>query len=495
MMENILQQIVDQRRLRIERMGPELGNTVPVKRKAPLIQFGRSPFVIAEIKRRSPSMGDIDSLLDPVGQARLYRSKGIQSVSVLTEEDHFSGSLTDLMEVKSALPSLSVLRKDFLLCEEDIDVSFRAGADAVLLLTSVLQQDILEQLYNRAVELGMMPLVEIHSQEDIRKAEPLRPMLTGINARDLTTFRVDPAHPIRLRSRIPWPATLVYESGIRGSETARLPGYSGFSGILVGEAVVRKPDTIPEIIKGFEIGMAEYEGGKDQNSAKTNFFWNDLFQPKKLQVPFIKICGLTRVQDVRAADEAGVDILGFILAEVSPRHTTTDFIRSIGATRALKAAVVVGTDPEQMAAVRKLLQEGALDAVQFHGDEAPDACAEAAYPYYKALPLRSLSDVEKIGDYHCPRVLIDAYYKGASGGTGKRIDDTLVKAAASKHPLWLAGGLSPENIAEVVEHYRPELVDASSGLETAPGIKDPDRIRRFVDAVHSIIPERLEYRS
>jgi len=196
--------------------------------------------------------------------------------------------------------------------------------------------------------------------------------------------------------------------------------------------------------------------------------------------PLVKICGLTRPQDVAAADEAGADILGFIVAAASPRAVSTDFIRSIGPTRALKVAVVVGADSEPMPAVRQLLKEGLLDAVQFHGEEAPEACAAAAYPYYKALPLRSSEDIQKIQQYHCPRVLVDAYHQGASGGTGRRIDDTLVEAAAKKQPLWLAGGLNAENIAEVVRRFRPELVDASSGLETSPGIKDPELIRRFI---------------
>ncbi len=482
-MENILTEIVEQRRARLEGMGPELGTTVPAAREVPVVKFGRSPFVIAEIKRSSPSRGKIDSIFDPVKQARMYQNAGIRTVSILTEEEHFSGSLEDIMAVKSALPALSVLRKDFLLTLEDIEVSYRAGADAVLLIARILEKEQLERLYRRTIEMGMTPLVELHSSEDVRKAEQLQPAFVGINSRDLSTFRVDPAHPIKLKGLISWPAAVVYESGIRGQETAMLPGRSGFAGILVGEAAVRAPAQIPELIRGFETGRVKYTGCPAEDRPRSGYFWNDLFRRQHGGGPYVKICGLTRQSDVRAADEADADLLGFILAEVSPRATTPEFIRSLGATRALKVAVVVGVDSAVMPAVRQLLQAGAIDAVQFHGDEAPEACAAAAYPYYKALPLRNADDIEKIGDYHCPRVLVDAYHQGQSGGTGKRIDGALVAGAADRAPLWLAGGLNPNNIAEVVRQYHPELVDASSGLETAPGIKNPELIARFIHNV------------
>ncbi len=492
--ENILQKIVEQRRRRIVESGPALGASVPEERGVPVVPFGRAPFVIAEIKRRSPSRGSIGSIYDPVAQARLYQSKGIKNLSILTEEDHFEGSINDIVQVKKAVPSLSVLRKDFLLTVEDIDIAHRAGADAVLLIASILSHKELERLYQRAVDLGITPLVELHSPEDIYKASGIQPMFTGINSRDLRTFRIDPAHPIKMKARISWPTAVVYESGIRGRESAILPGRSGFAGILVGETAVKAPDLIPDLIQGFETGRAARGGCPAENRPERPFFWDTLFirlftpgptEKTAGDSPLIKICGLTRLKDVAAADEAGADILGFILASVSPRATTPGFIRSVGPTRALKVAVVVGADSGPMPEVRRLLQEGALDAVQFHGDERPETCAAAAFPYYKALPLRDIADIDTIGEYHCPRVLVDAYHQGASGGTGKRIDDKLVRAAAERHPLWLAGGLNAGNITEVVQSYNPELVDASSGLETAPGIKDPELIRRFIQNARS----------
>jgi indole-3-glycerol phosphate synthase/phosphoribosylanthranilate isomerase len=256
-----------------------------------------------------------------------------------------------------------------------------------------------------------------------------------------------------LKRLLTWPPAVVYESGIRSRETAMLPGRSGFAGILVGEAAVRDPQQIPDLIRGFETGRAVRGGCPLEHKPEQSFFWETLFRGPA--PPLVKICGLTRRRDVAAADEAGADILGFILAAVSPRAVTTDFIRSIGPTRALKVAVVVGADSEPMPEVRSLLKEGVLDAVQFHGEETPEACAAAGYPYYKALPLRSSEDIQKIEHYHCPRVLVDAYHQGASGGTGRRIDDQLVEAAAQVQPLWLAGGLNAESWWTPPAAWRP----------------------------------------
>ncbi len=238
---NIRDAIVSKRRMRIGREGHALGARIPAKRETPVVPFGRAPGVICEVKRRSPSKGDISAGLDPVRQASLYAAEGITSVSVLTEEDHFRGSLADLISIKRAYPDLSVLRKDFLVDPEDIDISFQAGADAVLLIASVLDGPALKNMHARACELGMAALVELHDEADIEKVCSFSPRLVGINSRNLETFTVDPIHPIALKAKIGWQATLVYESGIRGAEDARLASTSGFDCLLVGEAVLRNP--------------------------------------------------------------------------------------------------------------------------------------------------------------------------------------------------------------------------------------------------------------
>ena len=151
------------------------------------------------------------------------------------------------------------------------------------------------------------------------------------------------------------------------------------------------------------------------------------------------------------------------------------------ATRSLKAGVVVlgPGDRSLPDDVRHLLEEGHLDVIQFHGSESPEHCGKMAGPYYKAIRIRHEDDIGKMAAYYCPRVLIDAHAAGISGGTGKRIDDELLWMAGKRQPLWIAGGISPGNIASIVEMHSPELIDLSSGLETEPGIKDHKKMKKL----------------
>lgn len=479
---NIRDKIVAKRQSRIAREGHTLGVLVPAERVVPLVPFCRPPGVICEVKRRSPSKGDISAGMDPVKQASRYAAAGITSVSVLTEEDHFTGSLADLTGIKAAHPDLSVLRKDFLVDLEDIDVSYRAGADAVLLIASMLDSSTMERMHAYAANLGMSALVEVHDDEDIKKVQHFFPKLIGINSRNLETFTVDPVHPIALKAKIGWETKLVYESGIRGEEDARLAAASGFDYLLVGEAVVREPRLIGEIIHG----MCPPEGPHKGR------FWADLYGRAAVSrgrtYPLVKVCGLTNKEDADAATSAGADVLGFIFAP-SPRRANAVFVRTLGMRQPgepVRVGVVVSTHPADPGTdAVTLLEEGFLDAIQFHGDEKPDECQRIAFPYYKTLSPANPKETELIDDYFCPRVLVDAHVPGKTGGTGVTVSSEIVESAKSRKPLWLAGGLRPDNIGEIVRRYQPELIDISSGIEKSPGIKDHVKLRHLFEQVRA----------
>jgi indole-3-glycerol phosphate synthase/phosphoribosylanthranilate isomerase len=529
---NIRDTIVGRRRERIGREGHALGASLPARRKLPLLPFGRAPFVIAEIKRRSPSRGDIDAGLDPLKQAARYVDAGIRTVSILTEEDHFSGSLEDLIRVKKRFPRLAVLRKDFLLDREDIIASYRAGADAVLLIASVLTAERLNELTNLAYSLGMSCLVEVHSSEDVDKVRPLRPAFTGINCRNLETFTIDLLHPLRVRRLIDWESNLVFESGIRGEEEAAFARAAGFSGLLVGEALVRDPAAAAEVIAAYRGAAPASPAPRDpqagagpsaeaaQEDTRTEgsppgaasakelrpaavpaahpqsagpgssaAFWTELTARIRSDRPLVKICGLTNREDVFEADRLGADILGFVFAE-SPRRADPEFVARLPETRALKAAVVVldNVNPELPPAVAELLDAAKLDVVQFHGDESPRGCARALQgravsAYYKALRIASAGDFGRARAYRCPRVLLDASVPGCYGGTGRVIDPGLLEQAEGLPGLWLAGGIGPDNAAAIIRRFRPELLDASSRLEKSPGVKDHDLLAAFFNAI------------
>ena len=462
---NILDRIAAIRRETIKREGYTLGADVPGERTIPLASFGQNPFVICEIKRRSPSKGTISEISDPVKQASIYVKKGIRNISVLTEEDHFGGSLNDLMAVKNAFPHIAVLRKDFLLEKEDIDVSYRAGADAILLIAALLDQEKLKELYEYATSLNLSVLVEVHNREEIAKVRPIKPKITGINCRNLKTFKIDQTIPLSLKVFIDWDTKLVYESGVTSFNEAIIPFESGFSAILVGESVVRDPDLIEDLIQA------------EQRTGEANF-WNRLYSRKTKKRPLVKICGITNEEDAREAVALGADILGFVMAD-SPSRAEASFIRAISELPVLKVAIVVTDNAEPNREVMSLLEKGYLHGVQFHGDESPRSLRSFSYPCYKALRLKDSADAEEIGRFPGPRVLVDAWTADAYGGTGKRIDDQAVKSAVEERPLWIAGGLSPENIRSVVELYKPELIDASSQLESSKGKKDHDKMKKF----------------
>lgn len=471
----IRERIVAGRRARVAREGPELGSLVPDERQVPAAPFTAEPLLICEIKKRSPSRGDIDTDLDVVEQAGRYAAAGIRHVSVLTEPDYFGGSLEDLMRVKRRYPELAVLRKDFLLDEADVTVSHRAGADAVLLIAGIVAPERLESMLQAARRLEMAALIEVHDPADVAAVRELRPPLVGINARDLATFITDLGHPLRLLPSIDWPARIVFESGILFAEQALPARAAGFAGVLVGEGVVRRPELAGELVAAF--------GGP----APTDF-WGKIFARRPvveraracmsgLQIPLpplVKVCGITSRDDALRAVDAGADLLGFVLAE-TPRRATPEVIVKLGDVDALKIGVVV--DDASVAAT--LQRDGHLDAVQLHGVEPAECCVALANPYYKAIRMRGRADLERIDSYRCPRVLIDA------PAAGRRVDAALIDAAAEGRPLWLAGGLSPDNVRAAIDRHVPELVDVSSGLEASPGRKDPEKLRAFFAAVHA----------
>lgn len=474
MKNGILFDILKKRLEAMSRLGPEFGHPVPDRRQVPLVPFLRKPAVICEIKKRSPSRGDIDPDLNPVDLAAHYRSSGVRTVSVLTEEDRFGGSLADLMAVKSAFPDLAVLRKDFLATEEDVVVSWRAGADAILLIASLLDQKTLADRYNEARRLGLAVLLEVHDRDDLAKARRLRPRFLGINCRDLSSFRVDPMHPLKIRSLVDWNTQVIYESGIMEPYQADWTALNQFHGVLVGEGAVRDQGLARLLVETFRPWPRPS-------------FWSRLYTPRVNPGTLVKICGITRETDLKMAEQAGADIAGFVLTP-SPRQVDPVFIRSLGGTSLLKVGVVQleavqGLPPE----IEELLEEGSLDALQFHGDETPDLVKSQAHRGYKALSPLTAEECRPWQDIWPPRFLVDAFSPHQKGGTGQRVAEEILEGLQD-HPLWLAGGLGPDNVAQVVQRWKPELVDASSRLEKHPGVKDPEKILRFVEEVRIAFP-------
>jgi phosphoribosylanthranilate isomerase len=197
----------------------------------------------------------------------------------------------------------------------------------------------------------------------------------------------------------------------------------------------------------------------------------------------VKICGITSVADGLAAAEAGADMIGLMFYEKSPRHIT--LARAVEISRALPPFVVrvgVFADPDE-AMVTRAIAECGVGLLQFHGDETSDFCTQFGVMSMKALRVRDAESLQQLEHFHTDAFLLDAHSKSGLGGTGETFNWNLAVAAQRfGKPIFLAGGLTPENVADAVRQVRPFAVDVSSGVETALGIKDAAKVRAFIAA-------------
>jgi indole-3-glycerol phosphate synthase len=212
------------------------------------LQAGESLAVISEIKRRSPSKGDLNPDLDPASMAKTYEAGGAACLSVLTDEEFFGGSVADLQAARAAC-ALPVLRKDFTVAPSDVADARLMGADCLLLIVAAMRACMLSDLHALAVELGLDVLVEVHDEHDLEAALHAEATMIGVNQRDLYTFEVDHERAVRLAGVIPDGVVKIAESGVRGADDARMLSDAGYDAILVGETLVTAADPRSAIVQ------------------------------------------------------------------------------------------------------------------------------------------------------------------------------------------------------------------------------------------------------
>ena len=244
----MLHEIIQATRERLDRDGVVRSGPGPERREfgAALARPGLQ--VIAEIKRRSPSRGDLNIGLDPVAQALAYEAGGAAAISVLTEPDYFSGSLEDLEAVRAAV-SLPVLRKDFIVDPRQVREARAAGADALLLIVAGLETSLLASLLTECEQVGIEALVEAHNETEAQVAAEVGARILGVNNRDLTTFHTDLAVAERVGPALAGERVLVAESGVSSVSGAARMAAAGYDAILVGEALVTTPDPAALIVE------------------------------------------------------------------------------------------------------------------------------------------------------------------------------------------------------------------------------------------------------
>jgi indole-3-glycerol phosphate synthase / phosphoribosylanthranilate isomerase len=368
---------------------------------------------IAEVKRRSPSAGDLRPEADPAAITAAYDRAGAAAVSILVDE-RFGGTWDDLRVARRSA-SLPLLAKGFFTSEDDLRTAREAGADAALLLLRDLADEDVTRLLATASDLGLETLVEAHDAQELERAVALGAPVIGINARDLTTFEIDRVEQLRLVASAPRDRVVIAESGIESRAQGAAAELAGADAILVGSTLMRASDPAAK--------LAEL-----------------------LSRPLVKVCGLTREEDVAAAAEAGADLLGFVLADESPRRAPG--VLPVSDTL-LTVAVVVGTS-----------EADGADLVQRY--ESEDGKVRGR----DAVLLRQGEEVARV---------VDLPWQEA--------DPThLERARATEGRVMLAGGLGPENVRAAIEAVQPWAVDASSRLEASPGVKDHTLVRAYVEA-------------
>ena len=367
---------------------------------------------VAEFKRRSPSAGDLRPDGDPAAVAQAYEAAGARAMSVLVDE-RFAGSWDDLRAARAAT-SLPLLAKGFFSTAEHLRTAREADADAALLILRDLDDATCAALMREAEAIGLDTLVEAHDAAELTRAENLGAPVIGINARDLSTFHIDRRVQLALLARAPRDRIVIAESAIETRAQGAAAELAGANAILIGSTLMR---------------------AKDPGVKLTEL----------ISRPLVKVCGLTRQEDVDVAVESGADLVGFILAQESPRRT--DSLLDAPET-VLRVAVFVGEE-----------QDTDADVVQF---------------YERENGHRARDGVLRRGGERVATV-VDLPWES--------VDEThLDRARTTPGRVMLAGGLDPGNVRKAIDSIRPWAVDSARSTELEPGIKDHEAVRAWVAA-------------
>lgn len=499
--DNILQRIAEKTRQRIEyertlisdealieqahgRANEELSQgpfTFPFEQA--LTQSGTS--FICEVKKASPSKGVIAKEFPYQDIAQEYKAAGAAAISCLTEPYFFLGS-NEYLKTIAANVSIPVLRKDFTVDARMIYEAKVLGASAVLLICSILNDEELSEYVHLAHALGLSALVEAHDATEIDRALAAGARIIGVNNRNLATFEVDTTNSLRLRERAK-DVLFVSESGIKTREDVAQLESIGVDAVLIGETLMRstnKAKTL-SILRGDCPSDTAHDAepniaasSKNTQTTCTDFLRNPSPATERT---YIKTCGMTRLEDIAAVNEAHPDMCGFIID--FPKST-----RSVSAEQQIELAsrldpticsvgVFVDAPINQIVALAHI---GSIQAIQLHGNEDEDYIAhlreQCTLPIIKAFQIKNANDLAKAETSSADMVLLDS-----GQGSGKSFDWSLLKTFA--RPYLLAGGLYPQTIPEALNNLNPWAVDLSSGLETN-GLKDREKIQCATAIVH-----------
>lgn len=409
---------------------------------------GEQSVFILECKKASPSKGLIRQDFDLDYIAGIY-NRYASAISVLTDEKYFQGNFDFLPRVRSQI-SQPVLCKDFMIDPYQVYLARHYQADAILLMLSVLDDDQYRELAAVADTLGLGILTEVSNDAELARAIALKARVVGINNRNLRDLSIDLNRTKALAPRLPQGTIVISESGIYTHQQVReLAPYA--NGFLIGSSLMAEDN--------LELAVRRVLFGEN------------------------KVCGLTHADDAAAAYQSGAVYGGLIFVSGSPRSVDIEQARMIMSGAPLKyVGVFRNADPD---AVTKAAKALSLTAVQLHGDETP--------AYVQGLRARLPADCEiwkahgitntmpDLKRWNADRHLLDSKVGNQSGGTGIAFDWRLIPDE-QKQITMLAGGLTPDNVCEAA-HLGCKGLDLNSGVESAPGKKDPEKLKAAFAAI------------
>eukprot|EP00916_Digyalum_oweni_P011942 GHVL01019795.1.p1 GENE.GHVL01019795.1~~GHVL01019795.1.p1 ORF type:complete len:487 (+),score=136.52 GHVL01019795.1:38-1498(+) len=423
--------------------------------------------IIAEVKRKSPSAGNISDINDPINLSNIYYNSNASCLSCLTDNIYFGGHINDLKNIVNNI-NIPIIRKDFIIDPIQISESILAGASCILLIVSVLKENT-KKFIEYSNILGIEALVEVHNEDEMKIAIASKARMIGVNNRNLQNFVTDLSVSEKMISLYPPGVVRISESGITSPEDGGRMAMAGYDAVLVGEALVRA-----DCPKSFIYEMKKKKNVKSR--------------------PLIKICGICDVDTAVKTANSGAHIIGLIFEKSSKRFlgerwseigkNIIDTVKIVSPNVEIWGVFANHTLEDIISVTQTLL----LDGIQLHSQQTRKLLPHilSINPNYRIIYTiqASFDGIIDIYDIENIKLLRDCdyiLYDSINPGSGEQFNWNCFKPC--DRPFFLAGGLTCASVVDAIKYINPWGVDVSSGVESEPGKKDIYKIEEFISSV------------
>lgn len=457
------------------------------------LRSDRSVNIIAELKPASPTGGQL-APASLAGDISRHYQREAAALSVLTDRHYFDGSY-ELLEQVAGTSELPVLCKDFVIDPYQILRARAAGAAAVLLVVRILSDSQLRSLSALVSEYGMTPVIEIQNEQDLLRAEKIAPNVILINNRDLETLAIDLGTTARLAPLVPAGTVVISASGIKSpADIGVLRPFA--SNFLIGSALMASDDPAqllrslkgenPVDPAGCSVAAPRIAcGSAALQDVSEKILQGQAERSGKVAV---KVCGVCSLRDAVAAVEYGASFVGLIFVDSSRRKVDLNEASAICTSLRGKAGIVGVFQDAPLSYVNEMVAKLQLAYVQLHGEETPHYCRLVNCRVIKAFSVDRHSDPELTAPYDG---IVSMYLfdrpkdRSADPAWRNELLEFLSRRKASTTPYFVAGGLNELNVREVLELVSPNAVDVASGIESHAGVKEHEKMRRFIEEVRN----------